>query len=168
MAANGTKGASKTTNGKGRPRKIGRTSKLTPEITTIICDGLARGKTRECAVAASGVSYQSFLNWMERGESSKNGDIYRPFFEAVKKAESKAEDLWLDRLQDDRTPKWQRFAWLLERRFPERWGQKQYTDSRVEQRTEHSGAVEFVLRRVPPREVKASGGVRAEEKEEAG
>ena len=65
---------------------------------------------------------------MEKGEHATTG-IYRQFYDAVKEAEQTAELACLAEIRQDGS--WQSKAWVLERRYPERWGRKDRLDSNV-------------------------------------
>ena len=103
------------------PTKRGRKTKLTPELTDRICSVLANGNYITTACAIARIHQRQFFRWMEKGEHESSGP-YRKFYESVKEAEQTAE---LALLRDIRTDdSWQSKAWILERRFPERWGRK--------------------------------------------
>lgn len=47
------------------------------------------------------------------------------FLQAVKTAESEAEQRLLARIEQAAEQQWQAAAWILERRWPDRWGARQ-------------------------------------------
>lgn len=49
---------------------------------------------------------------------------YREFRAAVQKAEAEAEERLLGIIEDAAPNTWQAAAWMLERKYPERWGVK--------------------------------------------
>lgn len=103
---------SKPSKSKGRP------TKLTPKLQKEFCDVLRAGNTRSAACAYTNISYQSFLNWLERGEEAGEG-IYFDFLENVAKAESAAEIRNVALIQTAaKAGTWQAAAWWLERRRP--------------------------------------------------
>jgi predicted transcriptional regulator len=69
--------------------RVGRPSKLHPEITAAIIQSLKIGATYRDAAEAAGIAYQTFLNWMAKGESAKSGN-FKEFFDQVRRAESRA------------------------------------------------------------------------------
>lgn len=109
---------------------MGRPSKLTQARHNKIVADIRAGNYAQIAAVASGITEQTYYNWLNRGAEHKasddpelRGSIYAKFFEAIKRAEAEAEVKQLRAMQTD--DKWQRRAWWLERRFPKRWGQKQ-------------------------------------------
>lgn len=110
------------------PSKRGRKSKLTPEVAKRICGVLANGNYIQTACAMVNIDPSQFHRWMEKGEHQTDGE-YRDFHDAVKQAEQRAELECLRQINED--PSWQSKAWVLERRYPERWGRKDRLDSNV-------------------------------------
>ena len=70
--------------------KMGRPSKLTPEVQERICQAIRAGNYYEAACAYAGIGYSTFRVWMIKGEKAKSGK-YREFLEAVTRAEHEAE-----------------------------------------------------------------------------
>ena len=103
------------------PTKRGRKTKLTTEIQNRICQVLANGNYIQTACAIAKIHQSQYFRWMEKGEHETKG-IYRDFYESVKEAEQVAELQCLQSIRNDDS--WQAKAWILERRFPERWGRK--------------------------------------------
>jgi len=103
----------------------GRPSKFSIEKQDIICKAIANGSTYAEAAESAGVTYNTFLNWKQRGEKANSGRLFE-FFQSLKKAEDQSEAELLSRIVDaGRDPKhWQANAWILERRMPDRWGRK--------------------------------------------
>lgn len=66
--------------GNGLRNGPGQPSKLTPEVKTRLFDYVRQGVPLDQAAAASGISYQTILNWCERGKSEGKGQ-YFDFFE---------------------------------------------------------------------------------------
>lgn len=100
----------------------GRPTKLTPETHRLIVDALEIGATRKDAAGAAGVTYETFLNWMKRGEESKRGRFF-DFFNAASRAECKARLSYLKvikRASD--TGDWRAALEVLKRRDRENWG----------------------------------------------
>lgn len=97
--------------------------KLTPAVATKILCYLRGGSYYEPASEASGISYRTFLNWMERGEDDAEDGPFASLMRAVKVAVSEAE-IELDGFvrkagQDPRF--WAAAMTQKERRWPERW-----------------------------------------------
>lgn len=125
-------------------------TKLIPDLQKRICDLVRVGHAPYVAARLCGVHHSTHYDWMERGESGE--EVYSEYSEAVKKAESESEELLLAEIRKHaagievyRTKEvvkptgvevtsetkqqrsWQAAAWILERRFPERWKNKELT-----------------------------------------
>jgi len=100
-----------------------RPTKLTKEIQDKIVTYISRGAYIETAAAAAGISKDTLYRWLKRGAKEKSG-IYREFSDAIEKADAVAELYILQQLQQLGDKAWQAHAWRLERRWPERWGQR--------------------------------------------
>ena len=88
---------------------------------------LREGMTIEAACAQSGIGRTTYYEWLKKsgedGEWSKEVDAAITFSEAVildkiKRASELKED-------------WRGWAWILERRFPQRWGAKREVELHV-------------------------------------
>jgi len=115
-----------------KPKKIGRKTKLTPEVQTAIVQAVARGLPYCHARRLAGVGRSTFFNWMALGENLRVGTLYRDFRDAVKRADAQFVVEALGHIQAAGKKQWQAYAWLLERRFPEDFGRREYVDHRVE------------------------------------
>lgn len=100
---------------------MARPTSLTPGVRKKIVGLIAAGNWEKTAAIAAGVTEQTFHNWMSWGAEGK--EPYAEFREEVLEARAGAEVLMLDRLKGD-GEKWQRWAWWLERSFPDRWGRR--------------------------------------------
>jgi hypothetical protein len=94
---------------------------LTPDVQHRICSAIEAGNYYEAACAYGGVTYQTFQNWLARGEAARSG-IYFDFLEAVKKAEANAEVTVVAQWRQQIPANWQAARDFLARRFPSRWG----------------------------------------------
>lgn len=93
---------------------MGRPTKYTPEVVDRILDALQLGASRTMAVQAAGISYDSFLVYLEK---------YPDFLERVKEAESTGAVKWLAVIERAALEgAWQAAAWKLERRYPQEFG----------------------------------------------
>lgn len=101
---------------------MARPSKLTPELAEKIANYISTGNYTSVVCGLVGVGESTFYRWLEKGVKAKSGK-YREFWESVKKAEAAREVKWIKDIDSD--PSWQSKAWLLERRYPERWGKKE-------------------------------------------
>lgn len=82
------------------------------------------GATYELAAQYGGVAYNTFNEWMKRGQEETEGD-FSEFYEAIKSAEGKAVVGWLAKIEKAATGgNWQAAAWKLERRYPRDYGRQ--------------------------------------------
>ena len=106
--------------------KVGRPTKLTLETQQRIVDAIRVGATYQLASQYGGITYNTFLAWMKKGESAKSGDYFE-FFDAIKEAENNAMMEWLILINKAaRDGSWQAAAWKLERRYPEMYGRTRH------------------------------------------
>lgn len=112
--------------------KVGRPEKLNPEIQQAICDALEKGSYIETAAAKAGISKTTLYDWLKKGARAKdeNGEYeegllpYVEFSNAIEKAMAAGEQNHVDNIARHAKENWQASAWMLERKFPERWGKK--------------------------------------------
>ena len=107
-----------------------RPIELTPEVQRVIVSAIRRGHYRETAAKLAGVSYRSLRRWEERGEHGEAP--FAEFCQALQKAEAKAEARLLKQIANAKpavhgeggsgADLWQAKAWIMERRWPSRWG----------------------------------------------
>ena len=133
----------------------GRPSKLTPILQEKIVELISLGMPKEHVCDAVGVGETTFYRWLEKGRNAKRGK-YREFWEAIQKAEKDFEARALANIQriarevkDEEgrivdKGNWQAWAWLLERKWPDKWGRKM--------KLEHSG--EMKIRNITKEEEK--------------
>ena len=108
--------------------RTGRPTKLTPETQARIVDAIRDGMTYETACALSSITYSTFRNWIIAGENTGDG-IYYEFLQSVKKANAEAEAELVQRIKSAGQREWQANAWILERRYPDRWGRRDRTEA---------------------------------------
>lgn len=104
-------------------RKVGRPSKLTPEVQDKIVRAISTGNWLDTACAYAGVDSSTVRRWIAKGESEDAEPVFREFCTAIKQAKAEAEIRAVALIQkaaQDGT--WQASAWYLERSFPDRWG----------------------------------------------
>lgn len=104
-------------------KKIGRPSKLTPDIQARIVSAIRAGNYIETAAAYVGISKTTLYKWMRDGARAKSGKK-KEFMYAVEKALAVAEmnAVATVKVASDKT--WQAAAWHLERSHPDRWGRR--------------------------------------------
>ena len=102
----------------------GRPSGLTEDIVKAIEDHLKAGAFIETAVVAAGVTKQTFYNWMTRGaadHAAKKETPHADFYWRMTRTLALVEIELCNKLQTEKGPAWTKFAWMLERRFRDRW-----------------------------------------------
>jgi hypothetical protein len=117
--------------------KRGAKLKLDNDLIANLAGLIANGNYHAQACAMCRIGTTTFYRWLEKGEHERKG-IYKDFWEAIKDAEARAEAVFIQQIVRDDS--WQSKAWLLERRFPERWGRK----DRLEANVNGSVQVQFV------------------------
>lgn len=102
--------------------KMGRPSKLTPELQERFVDLIKAGTYIETTCAIVGIARSTYYEWMRRGQLSDQENVYTRFHDEVVKALAWAEarDVAILNQHAEKDPRAAR--WKLERRFPERWG----------------------------------------------
>lgn len=106
----------------------GRRPKLTPDLLTEFVKLLGEGNYVYIVCKAVGIGKTSYHAWRTKGQAATSG-IYREFYEQTEQATAKAEGNYLGIIKDAaKSGTWQAAAWYLERRYPERWGRRDYRD----------------------------------------
>jgi hypothetical protein len=78
---------------------MARPSKLTPDITKRIGDGVSLGLTSALAAESAGIIYQTFNEWMKRGQTEKSGKYFQ-FSQYIQKCNVDGARKLLERLND--------------------------------------------------------------------
>jgi len=126
------KGQNRGTNPRAPRKKIDGThtaAKWSPERQTKICAALANGMYVKQAAQMGGIQVSTFHAWCQSGREGV--EPYVGFLEATTLARVAAEARALQNIQTAaNSGQWTASAWILERRFPERWGRSRlsYTD----------------------------------------
>ena len=108
-------------------KKIGRPTKLTPQLQEKICSYIAQGNYLVTACNAVGIDYLTYNNWTKWAEeqADNGGGIYLDFLHATKRAEAQAEASRVARIEaSGKTGNWLADMTHLERRHPDRWGRR--------------------------------------------
>jgi hypothetical protein len=84
-----------------------------------ILRGIRLGLHPERAAQAAGVSVAAFKAWKRR---------HPEFVSSIKEAEATAEQGFLARLLRHTEKQWTACAWMLERRWPERWSKREHVE----------------------------------------
>jgi transposase len=105
---------------------MGRPSKLTDELSERLVRAIRAGNFPDVAARHAGIHPATYHRWMERGAPGRDAAAdapFRRFRSEVERALADAEAAQVGLiLQAARAGRWQAAAWLLERRFPARWG----------------------------------------------
>lgn len=110
----------------------GRPLELTREIIKQVAEFLPRALYVETVAGHIGVHRYTFSRWLREGskeqrrrdggaEPNPKFDLHCELSSTVKKALAGAESDYLSQIQAAGTEAWQALAWILERRFPQRW-----------------------------------------------
>ena len=101
---------------------MARPTKLTPEAHKAIIDAILHGATYKDAAEAAGIWYETFNEWMRRGEHEKAGKFYQ-FNHDVRQAEAQCR-LNMTRVIQSAAAKgdWKAAEAYLKRRDRQNWG----------------------------------------------
>jgi transposase len=110
---------------------MARPSKLTPDIQQRIGDNIALGLTYRLAAESVGVTYKTFNEWNQKGQTEKSGKYFE-FSQYIKKCNAEGARKLLERLNEAaKAGNCQVCMWILERRFPEEFGRRIYKKTNV-------------------------------------
>ena len=124
-------------------KKIGRPTKLTPDLQEKICGYISKGNYIRTACMACGVTETSYYSWLDLAEQGSNG-IHAVFLEAVKKAEAEAEATLVQMVQETAPKNWLAAMTMLERRWPGGWSRI----DRIQSEHKVSGEIK-VIHKIP-------------------
>ena len=99
--------------------KVGRPKVITAENEEAILRTIRLGLHAERAAQAHGVNKRTFQR-----HRKANPD----FVASIKEAEAAAESGFLSRIFVHMDKHWQSIAWMLERRWPERWSKREHVE----------------------------------------
>ena len=100
---------------------MGRPTKFIPEITDTILQALKIGATYKDAAEAAGVAFNTFNEWVKRGEEGHKP--FNAFYESVRKAEAQARLNYLTTIaQAAAKGDWKAAEAYLKRRDRANWG----------------------------------------------
>lgn len=106
------------------PRRPGRPSKLDAERQGRLLEGIRAGLTMEVAARRAGISVATLHRWLARGEAEESGR-FREFCDQAFEAQADAEASCLARVMEAGREDWRAAAWIMERRWSERWARRQ-------------------------------------------
>ena len=105
---------------KSKKSNAGRKTILTPELKLKLFELIRLGQPLERACLVVGINRQTITNWEQRAETD---EACKEFLEGHKRARAEGEANMLQQIHNGGNH-WQRFAWLLERRYHEDYGRK--------------------------------------------
>lgn len=122
-----------------------RGSKLNDRTAAVICEFLIEGNYADTAAKAAGITYETFRQWMRKGEVATEGP-YHEFHLAVTQAKAIGEAALVATIRDasNRGPQhWTAAAWILERTQPDKYGKSNrielVTRERIRERADEEG-----------------------------
>jgi hypothetical protein len=110
---------------------MARPSKLTPEIQQRIGENISLGLTYRLAAELAGVTYKTFNEWNQKGQTDKSGK-YHQFAQHIKKCNADGARILLEKLNDAaKAGNCTVCMWILSRRFSEDFGRRLYRKTNV-------------------------------------
>jgi len=110
---------------------MARPTKLTPDVTKRIGDGVSLGLTYALAASSAGVTYQTFNQWMKLGRDSTSGKYFE-FHKHIEQRNAEGALRILQKLNEAaKAGNCQVCMWILERRFSEDFGRRVYRKTNV-------------------------------------
>lgn len=106
---------------------FGRPTVISPEVIRTLATTLSEGASAKDACAEAGISYRTFLRWMDAGESDETcATAEYHFCRAMHQARLRLKRTKLAHLKstEDDPRLWAASATALERLFPEEWARK--------------------------------------------
>ena len=97
-----------------------RTGKYTTVLAHQICDLIAKGVPLSAAASGSGINKSTLHRWRNEKED---------FAEMIDQAIGVSESRLITEISTNED--WRAKAWILERRFPERWSKREQIDMNV-------------------------------------
>ncbi len=98
--------------------------KYSEDVAMVICTYLRKGCTIEASCQAANIDRRTYYRWKEE---------IPEFREFVNATESDVEATLLDTIRE--FGDWRAAAWILERRYPQRWGVKRELEVNVTKQT---------------------------------
>lgn len=110
----------------------GSSPKLTDEIAERICQAVRTGATIEGAAAYAGVARQTFFDWLRRGRQPNARNPYKKLAADLEEALGVVEVANIGRIAKAGQDEWTANAWILERRFPDKYGRRTRVDGQIQ------------------------------------
>ena len=111
----------------------GRATKFNKATQSKILRALRTGATMVAAAAKGGINKSTLYDWLEKGRLEKEAAAARgvepagafaEFADAVMRARAESEVLHLENIAVAGRKDWRAAAWILEKRFPQAYGNK--------------------------------------------
>jgi hypothetical protein len=117
--------------------------KLNPETHALIVESVAACANRETAARAAGVDRSTLVLWLTRGRRERarldaggkpkpKEALFVELVEAVEKGEANAELDCVTLIRNAAVSNWTAAAWLLERKYPERFSKDRMVKIKIE------------------------------------
>ena len=116
---------------------VGRPPKIDDKMIERVVEALLKCHTQKSAAISAGISEKTFYNYLERARTviaevqedparaiTEADWLYLKFLAKIEEAEAEVENRLLGRIDEAGKSRWQANAWILERRFGDRWAQK--------------------------------------------
>lgn len=130
---------------RGIRRKLGRPTKLTKRLKDSLFKALKDGVSYETACEFAGIWPSTFYKWISEGERDKENNFkteFSEFSEDIKKVNATVEIDLIQQVSKDKS--WQSKAWILERRFPDKWGRKERVEGEIKHDHTHTVDIKAV------------------------
>lgn len=102
---------------------MGRPTACTPERIERVLEATRKGLPRRVAAQCAGVTATTLYEWLARG---RRGEApYSDLADRIKPVEAEGEESLVDIIRAAAPKQWQAAAWLLERRYQDRYALRQ-------------------------------------------
>jgi len=102
-------------------KPTGRPPKITEEAVKALLLAIRAGNYMHVAAKHAGIHRATFDQWLRKGANAAHGK-YKTFHDLIQKALADAETRNVAVIAGAAKKSWQASAWLLERKYPKRWG----------------------------------------------
>jgi len=100
----------------------GATQKLTRAFLKKFCELLKECPSISNACARANIDRSTYYKWIRKARTPEATKIYKDFLIQTQAALAEFEAACLAKIEDHGNKSWQAMAWLLERRFREKYG----------------------------------------------
>ena len=110
----------------------GRKSKLTEELTQVVCENIELGLSYNLTSQAAGITFQTFNDWMKAGAAGKD-KRFCDFYDKVRASEATCARKCLERIRvAAERGSIAGDMWLLERRYAADYGRKDHVNMQAQ------------------------------------